>query len=117
MSIKQIRRFKKSSRVKSIIFWSKLFGLTSKTDPSMEYKHIEAVYSTFSCKLCKSLVVIDTNPLEFLEQKRNPISANKHATLTKRSDIQKVLDKSNIIKKSENNAKELDLESFLQGFI
>lgn len=81
--------------------------------------------STFKCKDCKALIVHDTSPLEFeiiekqkqtkTQQKQNNINSKAH-----KDNLQKYQIKSQI-KISEQSAttpeKELDLESFLKGFL
>lgn len=63
------------------------------------------------------MTIIDAEPLEFLERKQVVNVPNEPKAFTKKTELQKVLQKSSNIKKQEESSKELDLESFLQGFI
>lgn len=119
-TIKRIRRFKlkkndPNSEIKSIVFSSQLLSSNEKNSAK---KQKDALFNTFKCKKCKTLIIYDTYPLEFLENK--PEVQAKHmkpVNPPKKESLQKVLQKSQIPKTSDFSKKEMDLESFLQGFL
>ncbi len=117
-TIKQIRRFKEKKTkngIKSIIFSSQLIGVKDKNTMK---KSIDACFTTFKCNGCKTFIVYDTAPLEFIEhQKEVQTKAAKPVNPPRKENLQKVLQKSQIPKESDSAKKEMDLESFLQGFL
>lgn len=119
-TIKKIRRFKGNknkakSGIKNILFSSQLLGSNEKNSNK---KGKDKLFSTFKCKKCKTLIVYDNAPLEFLENKPE-IQAKlaKPNNPPKKESLQKVLQKSQIPKQIDSGKKEMDLESFLQGFL
>ena len=117
-TIKRIHRLKQKkneakSGIKCIIFSSQL--LSSSSEKKSTKKKKETLFSTFKCKECKTLIVYDTAPLELLESK--PEIKSMPAKPLKKESLQKVLQKSQIPKQSDSEKKEMDLESFLQGFL
>lgn len=81
-------------------------------------KSKDTLFSTFKCSGCKSFIVYDTAPLEFDEQRTEVHSkATKPLNTPRKENLQKVLQKSQITKQSDSIKNEMDLESFLQGFL
>lgn len=115
---KRIRRFKEKknkpkSGIKNIIFSSQLLN-----EKKSVKKQKDTLFTTFKCKDCKTLIVYDTMPLEFLEFKpETQAKLTKPLHPPKKETLQKVLQKSQIPKSNESGKKEMDLESFLQGFL
>lgn len=100
--------------IKHIIYSSQLFSYEKTT-----FKGKDALFTTFKCTKCKSLIVHDNTPLEFSEFKPKAVASKPVQPLNKpdRDNLQKVLQKSQVPKSSDSSKKEMDLESFLQGFI
>lgn len=99
----------KNDSIKFIIYSSQLFS-HEKTA-----REKEALFSTFKCTGCKSLIVHDNTPLEFAEFKPKAIiKPTSQTSKPNREHLQKVLQNS---KKPDFEKKEMDLESFLSGFI
>ena len=114
-SLKRIQRLKRKKKnsisIKNIIFLSQLTIEACEVKTKKKPKHL---LTTFQCKKCKTLVVHDTTPLEFVDFKSHkPTTSNP----SNRKSLQKVLLKSQIPKSNSSDKKELDLESFLQGFL
>ena len=102
----------KEEDIKYIIYSSQLFSY-EKTNYNKE-----SLFTSFKCTKCKTLIVHDNTPLEFAEH--NPKSLIKPTQQTakpSRENLQKVLQKSQLPKASGSAKKEMDLESFLKGFI
>lgn len=129
---KQIRKLKEKKRkakksndpgngnedeaIKFIIYSSQLFS----HEKTVEIKEKEPLFCTFKCTGCKSLIIHDNTPLEFAEFKPRAISRPTQQSSKQqpsRDNLQKILQKSQLPKKSDSDNKELDLESFLNGFI
>lgn len=119
-TIKRIRRFKHKkndpkSEIKSILFSSQLINSNEKNSAK---KQKDTIFNTFKCKKCKTLIVFDIYPLEFLENKPEVQAKQmKPVNPPTKESLQKVLQKSQIPKQSNFSKKEIDLESFLQGFL
>lgn len=116
-AMKRIRRLKSKSHrasknIKIIIFTSQLFGDKANLKS-------ESIVTTINCKACKSLIVHDLSSLEFSEKRlQQPLLISKPtSTVPKKDNLQKALQKSQISKSNDPQKKELDLESFLQGFL
>lgn len=119
-TIKRIRRIKQKkndpkSEIKSMIFSSQLL---SSSERNSTKKQKDVLFNTFKCKKCKTLIVYDTYPFEFMENKPEVQAKQvKPINPPKKESLQKVLQKSQIPKSSDSVKKEMDLESFLKGFL
>ena len=100
--------------IKHLIYSSQLFSYEKTT-----VKGRGVLFTTFKCTKCKSLIVHDNTPLEFSEIKPKASVSKPAQPLNKpnRDNLQKVLQKSQLPKTSDSSKKEMDLESFLHGFI
>lgn len=120
-AIQKIHRLKQKkteakSRIKCIIYSSQL--LSSSCCKKSTNKQKDTVFCTFECKQCKTLIVYDTAPLEFLENKPEiKTLVVKPINPLKKESLQKVLQKSQMQNQSDSEKKEMDLESFLKGFL
>jgi hypothetical protein len=119
-TIKRIRRFKQKkheskSRIKCIIFSSQLLNSSERISRKRR-EDKDSLFSTFECKACKTMIVYDSYPLELLENLPEQHQV-KPSNPPKKESLQKVLQKSQIPKRNDSEKKEMDLESFLQGFL
>lgn len=97
-----------SSDIKYIIYSSQLSSYEK-----IKYTK-ETLFTTFKCTKCKSLIVHDSSPLEFCELKHKISKPSAPNSKPNRENLQKVLQKSQSVGTVK---KEMDLESFLKGFI
>ena len=104
----------KEDHIRYIIYSSQLFSYDKSSSQNKE-----SLLTTFKCTKCKTLIVHDNTPLEFTEFKVKAIISKSAQQTVKpsRENLQKVLQKSQVPKASESGKKEMDLESFLNGFI
>ena len=103
---------KARENIKNIIFSSQLHGCKAQVK-------FDSLVTTIECKECKTLLVNNLSPVEFQDYKSHqPITKDKTAPVgPKKDNLQKALQKSQIPKNNEQSKKDLDLESFLQGFL
>lgn len=115
-SLKQIRRLKSKLKHYNLIYVSRTFGSSeNRINKSKPSKHI---YSSFLCKGCNSLTIYDSCPLEFAETKQVRTNEAFLSTTKLMNDFRKKIVSKNTLNNSNNNsAKEMDLESFLHGFL
>ena len=104
----------KEDHIRYIIYSSQLFSYDKSSSQNKE-----SLLTTFKCTKCKTLIVHDNTPLEFTEFKVKAIISKSAQQTVKpsRENLQKVLQKSQVPKASESGKKEMDLESFLNGFL
>lgn len=120
---KRIRRIKQekktSSSIKHLIYLSQLTTIENSEFKFAKKIDNSCLWTTFKCKGCKTLIVHDTAPLEFSEHRPQPVKPTQSTakSLPKKDHLQKILQKSQIPKAKESGKKDLDLESFLQGFL
>lgn len=111
---------KSKSDKKMKMFFSAQFSGIPESKEKYKYSPT-ALISTVKCKVCRSTIVHETSPLEFLNDLSSPAavkvtSSQQSSSVKKKESLQRMLSKSQeskpVLKKDE-----LDLESFLHGFL
>lgn len=114
-AMKRIRRLRSKKEkirrcINTLIFTSQLSGChpTLKSD---------SIVTTIYCKECKTLIVFDLASLEIFDHKSMQPPSMPAVSVPKRDILNKVLQKTKHSKTIDPPKKELDLESFLEGFL